>query len=218
MIFNAYSDTTDGLFDISVKSCGHIFAQNGRRISRPNGREDFLLFYIAKGSEHFFLEREIDAEEGAFIFYRPHEKQEHIYLGEKTAEFYFIHFLAPSDFDLFGFESAKVYTAKPCTTVRDLFEEIIAELQTKQPAYEKICVTKFMNIAALLKRNTAEHNHPQNRYISAISYAVQVMNREYEKNYTLEEYAKLCSMSKFHFLRVFKSITGVSPQIGRAHV
>ena len=37
------------------------------------------------------------------------------------------------------------------------------------------------------------------------------MNREYEKSYTLDEYAKMCNMSRFHFLRIFQSITGVSP-------
>ena len=37
------------------------------------------------------------------------------------------------------------------------------------------------------------------------------MNREYKKNYTLDDYAKMCNMSKFHFLRIFKGITGASP-------
>ena len=37
------------------------------------------------------------------------------------------------------------------------------------------------------------------------------MNKEYEKNYTLDDYAKICNMSKFHFIRVFKDITGASP-------
>ena len=30
-------------------------------------------------------------------------------------------------------------------------------------------------------------------------------------NYSLDDYAKICNMSKFHFLRVFKDITGESP-------
>ena len=37
------------------------------------------------------------------------------------------------------------------------------------------------------------------------------MNKEYEKNYSLEDYAKMCCMSKYHFLRVFKDVTGCSP-------
>ncbi len=211
MIFNAYSDQKQDLFGLSVISSGHIFAHNGRKISRPLGREDFLLFYIAKGSEHFFLDTDADANAGDFIFFRPHEKQEHICLYDGTAEFYFIHFSAAANFDLFGFESFKIYTATPCAAVCDLFEDIIDELQKKKPAYEKICIAKLINLAALLERNTTSENHPQNRYINAISYAVQTMNRSYAENRSLEDYAALCNMSKFHFLRVFKSITGISP-------
>ena len=37
------------------------------------------------------------------------------------------------------------------------------------------------------------------------------MNKEYQKNYSLDEYAQMCNMSKFHFLRIFKDVTGVSP-------
>ena len=54
MIYNAYQDTNEGIGGGSVVSCGHIFAQKGRKIDRPSGRPDFLLFYVAKGKEHFF--------------------------------------------------------------------------------------------------------------------------------------------------------------------
>ena len=37
------------------------------------------------------------------------------------------------------------------------------------------------------------------------------MNKEYEKNYSLDDYAQMCYMGKFHFLRIFKGITGCSP-------
>ena len=58
MIFNAYSGTDRGALGLCVRSAGHIFARQGRRISRPAGREDWLLFYVAKGSERFFFARE----------------------------------------------------------------------------------------------------------------------------------------------------------------
>ena len=143
MIFNAYSDTKEGLFGISVKSAGHIFAKKGRKISRPGGREDWLLFYVSKGSEHFYFEREEDANEGSFIFFRPHEMQEHENIWDRTGEFYYIHFLAPETFDLFGLESSKIYSSKTSASVRDIFESIISELQTKQYGYEKICAAKL---------------------------------------------------------------------------
>ena len=113
MIFNAYSESDGGLFGISVKSAGHIFAQMGRRVSRPAGREDWLLFYVVKGCERFTLDSEVDAEEGSFIIFRPHEAQEHVTVFDGTSEFYYVHFTAPKDFSPMELETFRVYPSKP---------------------------------------------------------------------------------------------------------
>ncbi len=211
MIFNAYQDTNNGIAGISVVSSGHIFAQKGRKIDRPAGRSDYLLFYIAKGKEHFYLDKEIIANEGSFIFFRPFEKQEHIYLENKPGEFYYVHFNAPADFDLFGFESCVVYNSKPAITICDIFEEIIGELQQKQPAYERLCASKLFTLFSLLERKSKKETSAKGKYFDKISFVIQKMNKEYHIDYTLDDYAKMCNMSKFHFLRVFKDITGDSP-------
>lgn len=211
MIYNAYQDTDKKLFDISIVSGGHIFAQQGRSISRPNGRSDYLLFYVAKGSEHISLDKEVELTEGGFVFFRPFEKQIHTKKSAKTSEFYFVHFNAPSDFDLFGFESSVAYSAEVSTKVIDLFEDIKWELQAKQSKYEELCVTKLLNIIFLLKRKCEKSTSPYGQHIDEISLAVQMMNKEYEKDYSLDDYASMCRMSKYHFLRIFKSIVGSSP-------
>lgn len=211
MIYNAYQDTNKDLFGFSVVSAGHIFAQPGRTIFRPNGRADHLLFYVAKGSEHLFLEHEVELQEGSFVFFRPYEKQMHVQRSSKISEFYFIHFNAPSDFDLFGFESSVAYVNEPSTKIRDMFEEIINELQSKEPEYENICASKLFNIILLLKRKYKKSSGLLGQYTDKISFIIQKMNKEYYENYSLEDYAQLCCMSKYHFLRVFKNITGCSP-------
>ena len=211
MLYNAYQDTDKNLFGISVVSGGHIFAQQGRTISRPNGRKDYLIFYVAKGSEHVFLNTEVELTEGSFVIFRPFEKQIHIQKSSKVSEFYFIHFNAPENFDLFGFESSVAYFNKSSTKIVDLFESIIDELQSKQPAYEELCVSKLFNIFFLLKRKCEKTSNPLGQYTDKISFVIQNMNKEYNKNYSLENYAKMCCMSKYHFLRIFKEVTGCSP-------
>lgn len=211
MIFNAYQDTKADLFGISIVSSGHIFAQNGRSISRPNGRPDYLLFYVAKGSEHLFLDCEIKLTEGSFVIFRPFEKQVHIQKSQKMSEFYYVHFNAPENFDLFGFESSTPYFNKPSAKITDLFEEIIDELQTKQTMYEEICTAKLFSIFLMLKRKCEKATNPFGQHSDKISFIIQNMNKEYKENRSLEDYAKMCCMSKYHFLRVFKDITGCSP-------
>lgn len=218
MIFRAYQDTDIGINGISVVSSGHIFASKGRKIDRPKGRSDYLLFYVAKGREHFFLQGEEIAEEGSFILFRPFEKQEHIYMEDHTGEFYYVHFNAPEGFNLFGLKSSVIYNTKPSVNIRDLFEEIISELQAKQPAYEMVCTSKLFNLFSLLVRKTAKEGAPQGRYFDKISFVIQNMNKEYQSSYTLDDYAKMCNMSKYHFLRVFKSLTGVSPLEYRSNI
>ena len=211
MIFKAYQDTAVGIAGVSVVSCGHIFAQKGRKIDRPTGRSDFLLFYIAKGKVRFYLEHEIIADAGSFVFFRPHEKQRHIYEENKPGEFYYVHFNAPCDFDLCGFKSSTIYTSEASATILDIFEGIIRELQRKEPAYERLCASKLFALFSILERKTKKESSAQGQYFDKISFVIQKMNTEYQIDYTLEDYARMCNMSKFHFLRVFKSITGVSP-------
>ncbi len=211
MIYNAYQDTKKDLFGISLVSAGHIFARQGRAISRPKGRPDYLLFYVAKGTEYLFLDSEIELKEGSFVFFRPFEKQIHIQKGSKVSEFYYVHFNAPEGFDLFGFESSVAYFNKPGAKITDLFGEIINELQSKEPSYEHICASMLFNLIFLLKRKYEKSSQPLGQYTDKISFAVSKMNKEYYENYTLEDYAQMCCMSKYHFLRVFKSVTGCSP-------
>jgi AraC-like DNA-binding protein len=211
MIYNAYQDTDKNLFGLAVVSGGHIFAEQGRTISRPCGRDDFLLFYVAKGSEHILLDEEVELCEGGFVIFRPHEKQIHVQRSARTSEFYFVHFRAPEDFDLLGFDSSVAYFAEVSTRVISLFEEIKSELQAKQPHYEELCVVKLLNILLHLKRKCERSTSPFKQHMDEISMAVQLMNKEYEKSYSLENYAELCRMSKYHFLRVFKSVVGCSP-------
>ena len=218
MIYSAYQDTQTGISGVSIVSSGHIFAPRNRRIDRPNGRDDFLLFYIAKGSEHIFLDREAVMQEGSFVIFRPYEKQIHVQKNCEISEFYYIHFNAPEDFDLFGFESSVIYSVAPSPQINDLFEEVIEELQNKRPAYEKVCVAKLFGIFALLERKSTKETAPLGQYVDKISFIIQTMNKEYDKNYTLDDYAQMCCMGKFHFLRVFKGITGCSPMEYRNNI
>ena len=211
MIYSAYQDNRSGISGVSIVSSGHIFAPRNRSIHRPNGRSDFLLFYIAKGSEHIFLDRETIMPEGAFVLFRPEEPQIHVQKDFDISEFYYIHFQAPESFDLFGFNSSAVYDVAPSPQISQLFEEVIEELQNKWPAYEQLCVAKFFQILALLQRKSAKEKAPLGQYVDKISYIIRKMNREYEKPYSLEDYAQMCCMGKFHFLRIFKEFTGCSP-------
>ncbi|MBQ4120366.1 MAG: helix-turn-helix transcriptional regulator [Clostridia bacterium] len=209
MIFNAYADQKDQIAGITLISCGHIFAKTGREIKRPNGRNDWLLFYVAKGSETFYLESTVTADAGSFIIFAPNEKQHHIHKGNKTGEFYFVHFKC--DKLPVSLETSQIYSLPFRSHVCDTFEEIIEETLNKQPLYEKLCICKLLQLLTLFERDTARFNMPKRENFTRIAKVIQHMNRYYNSDCNLDDYAKMCTMSKYHFLRVFSNTIGNTP-------
>ena len=211
MIYNSYAEKQKSLAGIKLVSCGHIFAEPKREINRPQGRDDWLLFYIAKESETFFLDKTVIAEAGSFIIFAPKEKQHHIYNGNATAEFFFIHFQCDALPEEITLETSRVYSMPPQKRVVSIFEEIIEETLSKRPNYEILCISQLLYLFSLIQRNDAEISNSQNKGWNGIARAIQHMNRYCDQNLKLEDYASMCHMSKYHFLRVFKAVTGITP-------
>ena len=211
MRFSSYAEQKEELSGIRLVSCGHVFAHPGREIFRPNGREDWLLFYIAKQSETFFLDEAVTAHAGSFLLFAPGERQHHVNTGERTAEFYYIHFKCDALPNGITLKTSRVYNATPQKWICDIFEEIIQGTLQKNAGYEITCMARLVHLMALLQGEVAQSKAAQSGSWRSIARAVQHMNRDYDSNLTLQEYAAMCNMSKYHFARVFKSITGCSP-------
>ena len=211
MIYNAYAEQNERVADMQLVSCGHIFAENGREINRPHGRHDWLLFYIAKENETFYLDDIETGNAGSFILFAPGEKQHHVYLGDKTAEFYYVHFQCerlPSEISL---KTSKLYHTPFSRQVCDTFEALLEETLRKQPFYEKLCLYKMLHLLTLLERKLLCTNHPDKENFQHIARVVQHMNQAYADDLSLEDYANMCAMSKYHFIRTFERIVGCSP-------
>lgn len=211
MIYNAYAEQNEQVSGIQLVSCGHVFAKHGREIHRPYGRKDWLLFYIAKESDTFYLDNIETGKPGSFIIFAPQEKQHHIYTGDKTAEFYYVHFQCdqlPPDISL---STSKIYHTAFNRQVCDVFEEIMEETLRKQPLYEKLCIYKLLHLFTMLEREILCVNRPDKENFARIARVVQHMNKFYDSDLTLKDYANMCTMSKYHFLRTFENIIGCSP-------
>ena len=211
MIYNAYAEQNEQVCGIKLVSCGHIFSKPGREINRPCGREDWLLFYIAKGSETFYKENAEVGEAGSFIVFAPGEKQHHVSIGDKTAEFYYIHFQCRQLPDDLSLETSRVYHTLFNRRICDLFEDVLDETIRKRPFYEKLCIYKLLYLLTVLNREVSCINHPDRENFERIAQVVQHMNKFYSSDLTLKDYADMCSMSKYHFLRTFEKIVGDTP-------
>ena len=211
MILSSYSEQKEKIAGIKLISCGHIFAENGRKIQRENGRNDWLLFFAAKGNETFFLPHKAELHEGGFILFAPGEAQKHVYCGNSTGEFYYIHFDCDGLFPEINLNTMQPYNIPFDRTFCDIFEEIIEETMKKDISYEKICTYRFLYLLSLLEKSTISQRNQTVPYSQNIFHGIQYINRYFYLDKSLEEYAEICNLSKFHFLRMFKENTGVTP-------
>ena len=211
MILNSYSEQTESLAGIKLVSCGHIFAEPKREIYRPNGRNDWLLFYVAKEQETFFTDQVIIADAGSFVLFSPGEKQHHIYQGEKTAEFYYVHFQCDTLPEGIHLETSSIYSFAPSKQFTSIFEEILEETLQKRPHYEILCISHLLRLLSLIQREATQIHNSYNKQWHSVTRAIQHINRYFDSDWKLENYADLCCMSKYHFARIFKQVTGQSP-------
>lgn len=209
MIFNSYAQGGNALAGVRLVSCGHIFAKEGREILRPQGREDFLLFYIAKGEETFYLDKPRVAGAGSFVFFKPHEKQHHA-TRSGAAEFYYVHFSADALPEGITLESAKIHETQ-ISSAPQLFEQIIDETFEKKPQYEILCLSLLFSLFALIQRENARTEARVDKDHGHIARAIQYIGRSFSEDLSLADYAAMCMMSKYHFLRTFKRVTGQTP-------
>lgn len=218
MIFNSYAEQKESLAGIKLVSCGHIFAEPKREIYRPDGRDDWLLFYVAKESETFFLDKAVTAEAGSFIIFAPGEKQHHIYNGNSTAEFFYVHFRCDALPAGVSLETSRVYSLPAHKEIAPIFEEIIEETLSKSPSYETLCISHLLYLLSLIKREATQTSGSYAKTWNGIARAIQHMNRYCDQNLKLDDYASMCHMSKYHFSRVFKAVTGTAPLEYRSQI
>lgn len=217
MVFNSYAEGREELAGIRLVSCGHVFAKPEREIYRPNGRGDWLLFYVAKEREMFFTDKRVVGEAGSFILYAPFEKQHHVYEGNKTAEFYYIHFKCNALPEGITLKTSEVYNVSQIQ-LAPLFEAIIEETLQKRPHYEMLALSRLLELFALMQREITQTINSEGKNWKSVARAIQHMNAYCDSNLGLEDYASMCCMSKFHFIRVFKEVTGTTPLEYRSRI
>lgn len=47
---------------------------------------------------------------------------------------------------------------------------------------------------------------------------VEFINNNYSKNHSLQDYANICNLDKYYFIKLFREYTGVSPHLFRTRI
>lgn len=97
-----------------------------------------------------------------------------------------------------------------------ILQRVAQEIQQKEESYRLVVQGLLTEFFVLLLRREVSTEKSASvlekdvRYFEIIDPAVQRIYSGYEEKITIDELAQLCSISKYHFCRIFRQITGMT--------
>lgn len=202
---------------LHVNSCGkQLLSDKDYFTERPGGRIDYHFLYITSGCCYTEVNGAlIKAEAGSLLLYRPKEKQKYIFYAKDKAESFWIHFTGTGCEDLLknsGIFYKNYHYIGVNNEIKNRFLKIIRELQLKAKYFEDLCRSYLMELifaAARCLSDTKDGAQTKNekRFLNVI----QSMHDNYQGEKDIEDYAKMCHLSKTRFAHLFKECTGIPP-------
>lgn len=212
----------DALVDMSkpllVTSAGNIRPRSAKEFftTRPEGREDYQLLYVADGRIIFrFHGEEQVLDKGNMVLYWPGESQHYKMYSAEQAEFYWVHF---TGYDVerllaeWGIPHGRnVFWVGTDSDYRWLFYQMIRELQSRRAHYEQLLNMNLQHLFLLMHRHLTDTEDTATSFHGEVIQALTWFDRHWREDISIEEYATRNRMSPCWFRQKFKAFTGTSP-------
>lgn len=208
-------DNIDIKEDIAINNTGYYkFDTTDTSVSRLDGRFDYHLKYVKEGKGYFIINGEEHiVPAGNIILYRPHEPQIYRYYGRDNIKSYWIHFggtkvesmlksLKLDDLHIMPYANSSLFIS----TVNYIFDE----LQLKKPFYQLSCTSKLTELLVNIHRHKNLCTAPFSN--AAVEEILAYISKNYHLPTTNDEYAAMCNMCTSYFVKLFKMVTGTTPQ------
>lgn len=200
---------------LQVNCCG-IFEQTAESSTtiRPNGRRDYQLIIVSKGSAVFkHKECEITLMNNEMILIPPYERNEYHYSDPIDA--LWIHFSGTAVREILETYDIKPFTKYIISNSSHFLsyaEKIIKEFQLKRIGYMNNCNGYLLNVLTLAKRRIEEYNEKNGAStVSVLNFIVEEMKTNFADNNDISYYAKMCDLSVSRFAHLFTEKYGISP-------
>ena len=217
---NVVDALVDNEVPLLITSAGNIRPRSAREFytTRPEGREDYQLLYIADGCAHFRFETDgpdTVVEKGHMVLFRPGQPQHYTLYSAEQGEFYWVHFTGsraedtltelqiPSDRNVFW-----VGTLSDC---RWMMHQMIRELQLRQVHYEDLLQMNLRHLLMLIHRNMTRTEGTKAPFRGEVIQSLTYFQRHWRDPISIEEYAIHCRMTPCWFRQKFKEYVGCSP-------
>ena len=215
-IGEADEDIVDNSAPLLITAAGYNKLRTSRVIttSRPKGRGDFQMIYIASGKGRFvFGDEERIVPHGSIVVFRPGERQLYFYHLEDATETFWMHFTgydAMRLLDEAGLNN-NVYFVGDSSDYPAIFNQLIREIQMKRTNYSEITAMIVRQLLLLINRYLDEGKVANRNTLNEIERAINYFNENYSSNISIDEYATSRHISVSWFIRNFKNIPKFTP-------
>lgn len=186
------------------------------KTERPNGANNYQLLYIADGKARFRLEGKMHIlEKGNCVLYRPQEEQYYYYFLKDNPDIYWVHFSCKEENEFFaktGFLEGKIYYVGTENSYVRIFDNMISELQLKQPFFEEQLQFLIQELFIKMGRNQIRENTVFESYNKEVEEAIRLFHLAPESDFTIKEFTKERGLNYYRFIDTFTHYVGVSPR------
>lgn len=174
---------------------------------REQGRLDYQIIYIDKGYGEFVINNiRTKIQSGNVALLRPDEKHRYTFKADSSPDYYWIHFTGKGVEQLLKALNLSGNIFKTGDFFR--FKKIMDKMSKESAINDFTTKTSLAaHIISLLSVTAQNFHTPDN----SMHKVIMKMETDFTNKLTNEDYAKICAISEYHFIRKFKNTTGLTP-------
>ncbi len=197
-----------------VNNCGaYIDWGKNKRTLRPSGRSDWQMIFITEGRGFFTIDgQSVEMTANTVVIYPPHVPQEYRFFSSDTPSFWWVHYSGRDAKRLTericpGMHVCSFYMEDTSGAVAVL-SRMRAELSHGDGACDTYLCGLLCELAGLCEK---AQNTPHTRYDADMERVREYISDNYACHESVDTYARIAGLSKYHFIRRFCSYTGRTP-------
>lgn len=209
------SDKTSSEY-LEVNACGiEYLNKQDRGSDRPNGRSDYHILYVEKGTCHLFIDGNWQkANAGSVIIFRPHEAQRYYYLKKDNSISHYVHFTGTGCEHILkklGIYDIKIFNIGESSSYCKISEQMVREFVVRNPLYKDWCASLLYQLLSLIGRKySLRQSNITTKSEIRINNACKLIYENINNPPKVEMLAKESFLSVSRFLHLFKEVTGKS--------
>ncbi|MBO5338729.1 MAG: helix-turn-helix transcriptional regulator [Clostridia bacterium] len=196
---------------IYINDFGFCEDQSNVPLCREDGRADYQLFYVKHGSITVQEQgKERILKNGDICLYRPNEPQMYN-IGKEATTHYWVHFTGSVVESMLSFFKERSYHIGSFPEFEHFCSSLWSDSKDDEECSELLLDGMLITIIARIMKIVSQEGNKNNE-LSKLHKALRLMKSECHIRRSNKELSKLCGISEFYFIKLFKKSLGVSPQ------